>query len=74
MKKVCEASNPYHATIAFFPQARNDKHVAIMLKLSKEGSTSYIVHRPNTGVQPRPEKLKVLLRSYEKVGDKEARN
>ena len=42
-----------------------------MLKLSKEGSTSYIVHRPNTGVLVRPEKLKVMLKAYEKVRGKE---
>jgi hypothetical protein len=46
-------------------KVRNDKYVSVMLKVSKEGSTSYLVHRPNTGVQARPEDLKALLKKYE---------
>ena len=36
----------------------------MMLKISEEGSKSFLVHRPNTGVQSRPEELKSLKKKY----------
>lgn len=46
---------------------RNDKNVAVMLKVSKEGSSMFLVHRPNTGIQSRPEHINSLLKKYKLV-------
>lgn len=48
-------------------QARNGKLVAVMLKVSKEGSDLFLVHRPNTGLQSRTESIKQVLKKYSKV-------
>ena len=48
-------------------QIRNGKRVAVMLKVSKEGSNLFLVHRPNTGLQARAESIKHLLKKYYKV-------
>ena len=41
-----------------------------MLKQSKTGSSTYIVHRPSTGIQARLEQLAVILKTYEMVRSK----
>ena len=66
-----ESVAPSCSTIFFFLlQLRNGKHVAIMLKQSKTGSSTYIVHRPSTGIQTRLEQLNVILKTYEMVRSK----
>lgn len=56
----------YHPEEGFYlsKKPRNEKLVAVMLKISEEGSKSFLVHRPNTGVQSRPEELKSLKKKY----------
>ena len=56
----------------FSPQPRNGKHVAVLLKVSDPSTSHFAVHRPNTGRQSRPEKLKVLQKKYSKVDPEEA--
>ena len=58
--------------LLFFPQPRNGKHVAVLLKVSDPSTSHFAVHRPNTGRQSRPEKLKVLQKKYSKVDPEEA--
>ena len=51
----------------FFPQPRNGKHVAVLMKVSDPSTSHSAIHRPNTGRQSQPEKLKVLQKKYSKV-------
>ncbi|XP_011404218.2 PREDICTED: protein strawberry notch homolog 1-like isoform X2 [Amphimedon queenslandica] len=51
---------------------RNEKNVAVMLKVSKEGSDLYLVHRPNTGVQSRCETLVSVLKKYKRCDPEDA--
>jgi hypothetical protein len=51
---------------------RNGEHVAVLLKVSDPSTSHLDVHRPNTGRQSRPEKLKVLQKKYSKVDPEEA--
>ena len=51
---------------------RNDKQVAVLLKVSEPSSNLFMVYRPNTGLQLRAEKLKTLLKKYSKVEPAEA--
>ena len=53
-------------------QPRNDKHVAVLLKVSDPSTSQFAVHRPNTGRQLRSEKLKLLQKKYSKVEPEEA--
>ena len=53
-------------------KSRNDKHVAVLLKVSDSSANLFSVHRPNTGRQARTEKLKLLQRKYSKVTPEEA--
>ena len=48
-------------------QVRNDKQGAVLLKISAPSSKHFMVYRPNTGLQPRAEKMSDLLKKYSKV-------
>lgn len=50
-------------------QVRNEKQVAILVKVSEPSSKHFLVFRPNTGLQAKTEKLSDLTKKYIKVGE-----
>ena len=53
----------------FLSQFRNNKKVVIMVKQTRAGSMSCVVHRPHTGVQGRYDTVAYIHKAYSKVKD-----
>eukprot|EP00731_Ephydatia_muelleri_P023466 Em0015g1049a len=53
-------------------RVRNEKQVAILVKISEPSSKYFLVYRPNTGLQAKTEKLSDLTKKYIKADEPEA--
>uniref|UniRef100_UPI00358DE5C9 protein strawberry notch homolog 1 isoform X3 n=1 Tax=Myxine glutinosa TaxID=7769 RepID=UPI00358DE5C9 len=67
--ELCGTEESFYISL----QARNGKRTAILVQETSARRRLYSIHRPNTGIQPRPENIQDICAKYRKATAEEAR-